>query len=61
MAHDSPEKKRKRASEKNGRPSKKAAISQLKVEFVHNQDGPAPVIGMGSFLLGFIFKLGYIC
>ncbi|KAL1956258.1 hypothetical protein VTO42DRAFT_7518 [Malbranchea cinnamomea] len=47
MAHDSPEKKRKRASDKHDRPSKKAAIAPvapLKVEFVHNPDGPAPAI-----------------
>lgn len=54
MAYDSPEKKRKRASEKHDRPSKKTAIAPvapLKVEFVQNQDGPAPVIGMQSLQL----------
>lgn len=52
MAADSPERKRKRASEKHDRPSKKPAIAPvappLKVDFARNRDGAAPVIGQDS-------------
>ncbi|EEP79474.1 predicted protein [Uncinocarpus reesii 1704] len=49
MGSESPEKKRKRVSEKHDRPSKKTAVESvlppLKVKFIDNSDGPAPVIG----------------
>ncbi|KMU84703.1 hypothetical protein CIHG_02487 [Coccidioides immitis H538.4] len=48
MGSGTPEKKRKRASEKHDRPSKKPAIESvmppLKVKFIENDAGPVPVI-----------------
>lgn len=50
MGAEISEKKRKRASEKHDRPSKKPAIEPvkppLKVQFLENNDAPVPVIGM---------------
>ncbi|KAI1979002.1 DNA-directed RNA polymerase I subunit rpa49 [Ophidiomyces ophidiicola] len=48
MGHESPEKKRKRSSEKHDRPSKKTAVESalppLKVQFIDNPTAPVPVI-----------------
>jgi hypothetical protein len=61
MAINSSEKKRKRASEKHDRPSKKAAIAPvappLKVQFVQNPDGPAPIIGENPFFCDLTLRL----